>query len=312
VTRGEYALYGLLIAGAVLSGCGGSSAGAPGAPPVMRGAHPAGEARNASGRGQVLFVADLSKTVVYFTANIHAKNPPRLGQISDGIVRASGVWIDREGTLYVTNFDSSIHSLVEYKRGDSAPFKTITNGLFTPGAVAVDRSGNVYVADFEETVLYYAAGADSPAETIQIPRGNHTGIVGLAFDPKGNLLVGTAGVEGAGNNAVYSVVPGSWKVTNLDLQSPPGGAIGSDRAGNIFAGGVSGYISVYPPGAQAPSRSINAGTSGFYSDLVVTANGTIYWPNYQFGGMYEFASGASSPTNVFSGGNGVDAAVGPW
>ncbi len=50
---------------------------------------------------------------------------------------------------------------------------------------------------------------------------------------------------------------------------------------------------------------------GFYSDFAETPDGTIYWPNYDDGILYEFAPGASGPTNTVNSG-GVDAAVGGW
>ncbi|HVR46621.1 MAG TPA: hypothetical protein VMT95_08345 [Candidatus Binatia bacterium] len=46
--------------------------------------------------------------------------------------------------------------------------------------------------------------------------------------------------------------------------------------------------------------------------MIVRSNGTIYWPNYDTSQMFEFAPGASAPTNVFATqGSGIDAAVGP-
>ena len=58
-----------------------------------------------------------------------------------------------------------------------------------------------------------------------------------------------------------------------------------------------------------PARTPRSLASG----MAVTPNGTIYWPNEQDKQIYEFAPGASGPTNVFEGGsNGIDAAVGLW
>ena len=70
-------------------------------------------------------------------------------------------------------------------------------------------------------------------------------------------------------------------------------------------------IDVYAPGNKTPARFVNAGDNDFYSNFSITPNGTIYWPNFNDGQMYEFAPGASSPTNKVLGGNGVDAAIGP-
>jgi hypothetical protein len=302
--------FGFLAVALTLGGCAGLSAATG---PLGSTLQPA--ARSAAARrlndGKVVFVAELSNVVPYFTADIHATKPPELGQITDGINRAVGIWVDRKGTLYVTNSGGSVTNLEEYKRGSSMPFKTITNGLYTPGAVAADASGNVYVADFGPTVLVYAAGSSSPTKKIAIPyKGRAPGIGGFAFTPTGDVLVATFDVESQ-TGAVYSITPGSWQITNLNLQQVPGDAIGTDHEGNIYVGGVSGYVSVFAPGSMTPSRSISvAGGAGFYSDFFVTPNGTIYWPNYDNKQMYEFAPGASSPTTLFPDGGGVDVAVG--
>lgn len=234
-----------------------------------------------------------------------------LGEITDGITRAEAVWVDNKGTLYITNSNGSQARILEFRRGSSSPFKTITQGLFTPGAVAVDASGNLYVTDFGPSVLVYPAGSSLPSETIEIPfQGRTPAAGGLAFDRKGSLLVATFEVE-HNVSEVYRITPGSWKITNLNLEGLTGNALGTDRAGYIYDGGNEGTLSIYAPGSKTPARTLYAGTTGFYSLLTVTPNGTIYWPNYQLGEMFEFAPGATGPSNTFEGG-GVDAAVGSW
>lgn len=125
------------------------------------------------------------------------------------------------------------------------------------------------------------------------------------------MIVGTSKVEGI-DAIVYSVAPGSSQPINLNLKGLAGATVGTDKAGNIYDGSDEGDIVVYAPGYKSPSRSIYAGTNGFYSSFAVTANGTIYWPNYDNGQMYEFAPGVSEPTNVLFSGGGVGAAVGSW
>jgi len=110
---------------------------------------------------------------------------------------------------------------------------------------------------------------------------------------------------------VYSVAPGSSQANDLNLQGLAGSSIGTDGAGNIYDGGVEGNVSVFAPGSKTPSRSINVGNTGFYSDFTVAADGAVYWPNYDLTETYEIAPGASGPTNTFIGG-GVAAAVAEW
>jgi hypothetical protein len=76
-------------------------------------------------------------------------------------------------------------------------------------------------------------------------------------------------------------------------------------------GGCAAASSPPPPAAQ--TRFISLSDDGFYRDMMVTPDGTIYWPNYDEEAMYEFAPGASSPTNVFpTNGSGVGSAEDYW
>lgn len=303
---------GLLTIATLLGGCGGGAAGTatvPSRPAIAPATHapPLGRQPRLQ---RVLFITTQGPAVTLYPANINDKNPKSIGSITQGVTKSWGVWVDRNSTLYVSN-NTSPPSVVEYKRGQTTPFKTITKGLYVPGAIAVDSGFNLYVSDDNQgipVILVYPPGAGSPSETITMPRT----VGGLALDPKGDLLAISFDVE---HNVatVYSIAPGSTKPVNLGLQGLPGGfSIGVDKAGNIYAGGVFGNISVYPPGSKTPSRYITVQNGvGFYSGLAVTPNGTIYWPNQEAKGIYEFAPGASGPTNEFNGG-GIDAAVGYW
>jgi hypothetical protein len=275
--------FGWLAAAAWLGACagaatpvGGSFAPSAHAPHVL-----AAGTRPATG-SRVVFTSYLAKSVYYFTADIHAKNPPALGEISQGVTRAQGLFVDRSGTLYVSN-DTSPASVVEYERGTSSPSRTITSGLRAPGALVVDASGTLYVADTAQRggiVQVYPAGQNTPGKTIAIPnQGGNSSIGGVAFDPRGKLLAATFNIE-RGYGDVYRVAPGSSQPVNLNLIGIPGNALGADKSGNVFVGGAGGEIAVYAPGATTPSRYVNAGKAGFYSDFDVTPNGTIYWPNY--------------------------------
>ena len=307
---------GLMTVAALLAGCSGS-AGSPGTAsmssfsPAVPSAVRAPRFMPAGSRSKnTLFVVDLNAAVTLFPANINQKNPSPIGQITQGVTRGVGVAIGRNGTLYVSSSGGKVTNVAEYKRGSSSPFFNIFKGLYVPGLLAVDSSGNLFVADSGPSLLVYPPGASSPSETIKVPFvGRTPAVAGLAFDAKGDLLIGTFEVEHQLSN-VYSLPPGSTQPVNLNLQSLPGGAVGADKLGNIYVGGSGGYINVYAPGSTTPSRTINAGSAGFYSELTVAPNGTIYWPNYDSNEMFEFAPGASAPTNVFLGGGGVDAAVG--
>jgi hypothetical protein len=285
------------------------------APPATRNAlRPA--AGEAAVKQPTLFVANVNSDVLLYTANINQQNPPLLGQITQGVTRSVNVCFGR-ATLYVVNSGGGGPSVAEYHSGSSSPFATITSGLDTPDACAVDRNGNLYVDDGgagNPLIQIYPSGQLTPGKSIDIPHsGRATVPGGLVVNGRGVLFVNT--FEGESETAtVFRIARGSSNAKNLNLQQLPAGtALGLDSAGNLYAGGHDGNISIYAPGNKTPSRLINVNVIGFYTDMAVTPDGTIYWPNYDNGTMYEFAPGASSPTNVFStDGSGSGAAVGAW
>jgi serine/threonine protein kinase, bacterial len=310
--------FGFLMAAMTFAGCAGAgdgpAAAGPGSvTPALRPAtHSVSFGSDARRLQTVVYISNLGNAVPFFTANIQAKNPKALGSITAGVTHASGLWVDRRGTLYVVN-STWPPSLAEYKRGALSPFKIITKGMYAPASPAVDSSGNLYVTDTQNNgeILVYPPGASSPSRSISIPRsGSHAVSGSLAFDNKGDLLVATFDVQ-KNLSEIYGIPPGSSQAENLNFSGLAGAALGADKAGNIYDGGFAGGIAVYAPGTTSPARWIQAGQVGFYSNFTVTPNGTIYWPNYDANDMYEFAPRASSPTNVFEGGGGVDAAVGP-
>lgn len=300
------------ISSAVLCGCGAGlgSGGVANAPNNI--GRRSSAIQQTTLTAPVLFVANLSDQVLIFPSDIHASNPRHIGAITQGVHRAQGLWVDHTGTLYVLN--SNPVTVSEYKPGTMSPFNAITNTPQTANSIAVDAAGTLYLAtkvSADIQIFVYPAGAHSASRVIQIPTTSRIGPEELAFDTKGNLLLATLTPIGQVGGPTYKIAPGSSNAVPLNLKSPPGGAIGTDALGNIYVGGPGGGISVYPPGSTSASRFIAAGNHNFYSNFAVTANGTVYWPNFVDGNMYEFGPGASSPTNKFLGGSGVDAAIGP-
>ena len=270
-----------------------------------------GALQSVDSRRMVLYVAGLNPLVNFYTASLRAHDPLPLGSITHDITRASGLWVDKNGTLYVidTGYPAKV---LEYRRGATKPFRTITNGLYAPIEPAVDASGTLYVDDYQNgaVVLVYPPGKLSPSRSIAFP---HTGRLApgkMAFDQKGDIIVASFDVEHQ-IGTVFSISPGASMAVDMGLDNPPGGVAGTDAKGNIYVGSEAGGINVYAPGSKQVARSIDAGATGFYSSFSVTGDGTIYWPNYDDGSMYEFAPGASGPSNIFPNAGGVDAAVGP-
>lgn len=109
--------------------------------------------------------------------------------ITDGISNPTGLAIDANNTLYVSNSPAAI---TVYSYGASSPEETITgNGLVDPGGLAVDATGDLYVADL---------GAD---QVFELPKGS-SGLtalnlqdleepIGVAIDQTTGLLWVTDG-----------------------------------------------------------------------------------------------------------------------
>jgi hypothetical protein len=301
-----------LMGAILLAGCGGGAGSGSSVPPLAQSL--------AKGSQDDLFIADDASNVLIYTADINQSNPPLLGEVTKGVSRSTGVYVDRHGTLYVLNNGGSSTNVTEYKRGSSTPFETIVKGLAyrNPKSLAVDSSDNLYVAENVEVgtqvnarIIVYSKGAMSPTRDIEFPVQTGFKATNLAFDPKDDLLADTYDAE-SNTTIVYSIARGSSQAENLNLQDPPGPSLGADKAGDIYVGDNEGSIAIYPPGGTAASRTIDLDVDGFDSQMAVTPNGTIYWPNYANQTMYEIAPGASAATNVFStAGSGVDAAVGP-
>ena len=252
---------------------------------------------DASGANRVLFVSNLSGGIRMYSADIHTPNPPLIGIIANDTARPEGVWVDRKGTLYVTDAEQYPikANLLEYKHGASSPFRTITSGLFSPAAVAGGADGTVYVnavnGNSTGEVVEYAPGKVVPERTITLPDPAYELTPGdLAFDRNGNLLAAT--LANSSTVHVFKIAPGSSQVTDLGLQGAGGAAIGVDGAGNLYTGGLY-LVSVYAPGATSPSRTFPL---SFYGNgLTVARNGTLYVVGNNT--VAEFAPGASSPTN---------------
>jgi hypothetical protein len=114
-----------------------------------------------------------------------------------GAGSAIDVVVGRDGTVYVSNWDSgSAGTVLEYPKGQTTPSTTINiNGA--PEGLALDSSNNLYVAyndntSFDGEVLKFAPGG-----TVGTNLGIHVGYVGGAtMDSQNNLLLDDQNIPG--------------------------------------------------------------------------------------------------------------------
>jgi hypothetical protein len=79
------------------------------------------------------------------------------------------------------------NDVTDYRAGQSAPFRTISDGISDPGGIAVDANGTLYVGNriLSQQEVYdteCARGSLTPSLTITFPKHNLPDIGGLAVD----------------------------------------------------------------------------------------------------------------------------------
>ena len=240
-----------------------------------------------------------------YPAGLHIKNPKPIRKITDGITRPQGVAVDKAGTLYVVNSASNgPGNVVEYANGSSTPSATIPN---IPNAqyVAVDDQGFVYVSgagNFGNNsnpvqVFVYAPQTAKLVRTITFAGATTYDIPGaVALDSQGDVFVGQ--LHRVTRDFQICMATAGSTTGSLYIDGTVGADLAIDGSGTMYVGNFSATapskISVYPPGATTPSRSIVGGEA-----LSVASDGTLYGGYIDNDEFDEYAPGAQSPTNSF-------------
>src|SRR5579864_8157657 len=180
---------------------------------------------------QLLFVSDqANQRIAIFSQR--GQNPAPVGQITDAISGPDGIFVDKNGTLYVCNFGSG--TVTEYRKGHTTHSKTLT-GAGSPKYIVVGLDGTVYVSNFNGSfngqVIEYAGGSTTPTTTITVNKFP----TGLALDKHNNLYVS---YNDSTNNdlEVLEFAPGSVTGTNLGIHIAGGygGGATIDHQGNLI------------------------------------------------------------------------------
>lgn len=299
----------LIVSAAVLSGCNGAAS-----MPQTGTANVAGQSAKPMApkfsRNAVYLSDQLEKSIVAFPASERANNPAPLETLSLGVI-PEGIWVDRDGILYVGLFASNgsqFGSVEEFKPGATQPFLTITNGIGEPSFLVVDKKGTLYVDqtfDLSVEILEYHKGQTSPFQTLSITEKGEGQGGPMTLDGHGNLYVHTSFIDNPPSK-VYKFAPGSTMPQDLGL-SGLGALTGlsSDKAGNLYVADANFGISVYPPGRTTPSREIMPPQNNIFDDFITTRSGKLYAaqgaPGYDLPSLLEYAVGGSQPVNVLSG-----------
>jgi hypothetical protein len=189
-------------------------------------------------RGVKVYVADLVCNVVRIYG-VGGGN--EIGEITNGIDGPYGMWVSRNGSLYVSNVSSG--TITVYPDGQNSPSATLTGAVNVIG-VAVSKSGDVYAAAFGSNALYYyKKGAMSPTRTATLP-----GPEGFGIDAKQNVYA--AYNNGGYSGRVEKYSPGLVHGADLGISEGMAADVKIDETGNLLLGDQSNHvIDIFPAGA---------------------------------------------------------------
>lgn len=218
----------------------------------------------------------------------------RIGSISKGIREPFGLCVDANNSLYVAN--SYNGTVTVYPYGSSSPSMTYSKGVQNPLYPLADSAGHVFVSGYAVSgdrkrgeVFEYNAGANVPIAHTRI--GSEAD--GMAADPSGNLYVTYRTkkhlLNGPGYIAEFGPGLRNERSLSVKLLHAPQGLL-VDSAGNLLvaetASGV-GTISVFPPGAKAPSMTL-ALPKGDAGQLAMQNSETTLWVSSEIGFSYAY------------------------
>ncbi len=185
---------------------------------------------------------------------------------------------------------------------------TITGGVDEPSALAFDRFGTLYVANAgDNTVSGYAAGKSAPAR-------RYTNGVAKPVDLAAGASLYVLNTKGTGSVTIYSRSTGRLRQTiTLGIHMPYELAV--DPSNNLYVENnsrVGGSITIYPPGAASPSRSLSFGSFSsvqVVAGMAVDSRSTLYVGDTYIGefgvgtsssAVFAYPTGRSTPSRVLN------------
>ena len=95
------------------------------------------------------YVSDLGTSVTIYPTDANPNNPQPLAVLTQEITRSGGPSVEQGDDLRRQRvlLPAPYVSIVEFKRGQTAPSLRIVDGLNQPGVVAVSSDGTVYLTD---------------------------------------------------------------------------------------------------------------------------------------------------------------------
>jgi len=220
----------------LLAGCSGSSP-----VPIAGATSSSGFSPGMAARAHYLYVSNAGNSVTVLSA----KSFQHVGEISDGLNGADGLWVDTKGNFYVANY--SAPNVTEYKPGASKPSCTYSAQLVDPTNVTTDTSGNVYVVDLNYASYpgYIYKYAQCEGNVVAHSYTIDVAPSGVAVDAQGDVFVSYASPYGGGHFEEFTNGGSFYKILGATVGKAGGLLI--DARGNLIADDQSGSIDLIAP-----------------------------------------------------------------
>ncbi|MEW9123664.1 MAG: NHL repeat-containing protein [Thermotaleaceae bacterium] len=173
----------------------------------------------------------LSSSTTQEGASSESKQEERVIELINtfkGFQSPTGIAVDNDGNLYVTNWSGSTVTKVDTEGN----YSVFADGMGSPAGLDFDKDGNLYISDYSKDVIYKVT---PDGEKIIFAQGLYTP-TGITFNQAGELLVANRG----SNEIVKVDGEGNSEVIVGEMRTPVG--VVEDLDGNLYVTNYGGGI----------------------------------------------------------------------